>query len=70
MRVTIKAKLVTTFAAVIALSGVSMFIAVGSLADLNDKMDRVVNLRAANSIELSEMQTAATRISNTMRQIP
>ncbi len=69
MRVTIKAKLVTTFAAVIALSGVSMFIAVGSLADLNDKMDRVVNLRAANSIELSEMQTAATRISNTMRQM-
>ncbi|WP_108395925.1 HAMP domain-containing methyl-accepting chemotaxis protein [Devosia submarina] len=58
MRLTIKTKLAATFVTVIALSGVSMFLAMQSLGKLNESLGDIVNIRAANTIEMSDLQTA------------
>src|SRR5687767_6203358 len=57
MRVTIKAKLAATFAAVVALSAGSMLIAIQNLGQLNDSLGVIVDVRAANSLTMAEMQT-------------
>ncbi len=43
MRLTLKAKLAATFAVVVALSGVSMFVAIQNLGALNEAIDGIVN---------------------------
>lgn len=58
MRLTIKTKLAATFVAVVALSGVSMFIALQSMGKLNDSLGEIVDFRAANSMAMSDLQTA------------
>ena len=55
MRLTLKAKLGATFATVVALSGISMFIAIQNLGSLNDQLNAIVNgnvqrVRIANEI--------------------
>ncbi len=58
MRLTIKTKLAATFVTVIALSGVSMFLAMQSLGKLNDSLSDIVDVRAANTMTMSDLQTA------------
>jgi len=69
MRLTIKTKLVATFSTVILLSGVSMFVAVQNLAQLNDTMDNLVNSRAAGTLNLSQLETLTTDIGSMTRQM-
>ena len=69
MRIAIKTKLIATFSLVIMLSGASMYIAVQSLADLNDKMENLANRRAAATLGLSEIQTMTTQLASETRQL-
>ncbi len=56
MRLTIKAKLAAVFGVITVVSGVSMFIALQNLDKLNQSLDTIVNVRAANTINLTELQ--------------
>ncbi len=63
MRLTIKLKLAATFAAVIILSGVSMFIALQNLGALNDSFSATMNgdaklVELADSVEISTLSVA------------
>ncbi|MEO3387230.1 methyl-accepting chemotaxis protein [Mesorhizobium sp. CAU 1741] len=69
MRLTIKSKLIGTFSAVILLSGVSMFVAVQNLSQLNTTMDQLVNGRAAATLGLSQMETLTGEIGSRTRQM-
>ncbi len=69
MRVTIKAKLAATFAAVVALSAGSMLIAIQNLGQLNDSLGVIVDVRAANSLTMAEMQTRMESIGSRTRAL-
>ena len=69
MRIAIKTKLVATFSTVILLSGVSMYVAVQNLADLNERMDQAINGRAAATLGLSKAETLTTDVSSQTRQM-
>lgn len=67
MRLTIKTKLAAVFTTVVALSGVSMFIAMQSLGTINQSMATVVDGPVARSQQLKDMEIELTSISNNMR---
>ena len=69
MRVTIKAKLAATFAAVVALSAGSMLIAIQNLGQLNDSLGVIVDVRTANSLTMAEMQTRMESIGSRTRAL-
>jgi methyl-accepting chemotaxis protein len=58
MRLTLKVKLATTFAAVVALSAGSMAFALMNLSQLNEELKVLVNVRSANSLVMSEATTS------------
>ncbi|MET0438194.1 MAG: methyl-accepting chemotaxis protein [Devosia sp.] len=64
MRLTIKTKLAAVFTTVVALSGASMFMALGNLGTLNSEMGRIINGPVERSMVLKgmqyDMQTMAT----------
>src|SRR5215475_9652575 len=57
MRMTIKAKLAAVFGTVILMSGASMYVALQNLDKLNQSLDMIVNVRAANALKEQDMQT-------------
>ena len=67
MRLTIKTKLAATFVAVVALSGVSMFLAIQSLGKLNESLGQIVDVRAANTITMLDMQTSLESLGSRLR---
>ncbi|QQR39669.1 HAMP domain-containing methyl-accepting chemotaxis protein [Devosia rhizoryzae] len=67
MRLTIKAKLATVFTVVVALSGASMFLAIQSLGKLNDSLGTIVDVRAANTIAMSDVQTSLESVGSRLR---
>jgi methyl-accepting chemotaxis protein len=69
MRLTIKAKLATTFAVVVALSAGSMLIAIQNLGQLNESLKTIVNVRTANSLTMAEMQTRMESIGSRSRAL-
>ena len=69
MRITIKAKLAATFAAVVALSAGSMLIAIQNLGQLNDSLGVIVDVRTANSLTMAEMQTRMESIGSRTRAL-
>ncbi len=56
MRLTIKTKLAATFVTVVALSGVSMFLAVQNLGDINQSMGEIVDGPVERSLLLRDIQ--------------
>ncbi len=63
MRITIKAKLAATFAAIILLSGLSMFIALQNLGALNDSFSAALNgnvkrIEMADDVEVATLKVA------------
>jgi methyl-accepting chemotaxis protein len=67
VRLTIKTKLAAVFTVVVAMSGVSMFLALQALGQLNDNLDGLINGQAARSLQLKEMQEDLTGLSNNLR---
>jgi methyl-accepting chemotaxis protein len=67
VRLTIKTKLAAVFTVVVALSGVSMFLAIQSLGKLNDSLGTIVDVRAANTITMGEMQTSLESVGSRLR---
>jgi methyl-accepting chemotaxis protein len=67
VRLTIKAKLAAVFGAVIVMSGVSMLIALQNLDKLNQSLDTIVNVRAANTMSMMEVQTHLESIGSRLR---
>src|SRR5215831_458669 len=57
MRMTIKARLAAVFGTVIVMSGASMYVALQNLDKLNESLDVIVNVRAANAIKEQDIQT-------------
>jgi methyl-accepting chemotaxis protein len=58
MRLTIKTKLAAVFTVVLAMSTGSMFMALQGLEKLNTSLGTIVDVRAANSLALAEMQAS------------
>jgi len=69
VRLTIKTKLAAVFTTVVALSGVSMFIALQSLGTINSSMASVIEGPVARSQQLKELQIDLTALSNNMRAL-
>ena len=69
MRFTIKTKLAAVFTTVVALSGVSMFIALQNLGSINQSMGDIVNGPAQRSIELKDMQYDLASVSSDLRSM-
>jgi methyl-accepting chemotaxis protein len=69
MRLTIKTKLAAVFTTVVALSGVSMFIALQNLGSINQSMGDIVNGPAQRSIEIKDMQYDLAAVSSDMRSM-
>jgi len=67
VRLTIKTKLAAVFGAVIVMSGVSMGIALQNLDKLNQSLDTIVNVRAANTMSMMEVQTHLESIGSRLR---
>ena len=67
MRLTIKTKLTAVFTTVVALSGVSMFMAIQNLGTINDSMSSIVNGPVDRSLRLKDMQFDLATISGDMR---
>ncbi len=67
MRLTIKAKLAAVFGTVIVMSGISMLIALQNLDKLNQSLDTIVNVRAANTMTMMEVQTHLESIGSRLR---
>jgi methyl-accepting chemotaxis protein len=67
VRLTIKTKLAAVFTVVVALSGVSMFLAIQSLGKLNDSLGTIVDVRAANTMTMGEMQTSLESVGSRLR---
>ena len=67
MRLTLKVKLATAFAVVVALSAGSMFIAVQSLGTLNDSMAKTIDGEAASVRVATEMQGSLYKIARDQR---
>jgi len=69
MRITIKAKLAATFATIVALSAGSMLIAIQNLGALNTSLDEIANVRAANSLGMSELLTSMEEMGSRTRAL-
>jgi len=69
VRVTLKVKLAATFAAVVLLSGVSMFVAIQNLGTLKGSMDDIIDLDFLGSSTANEMQESVTMIGRDLRGI-
>ncbi|MBN9308526.1 methyl-accepting chemotaxis protein, partial [Devosia sp.] len=69
MRLTIKAKLTAVFGAIVLMSGVSMFIALQDLDKLNQSLNTIVNVRAANTLTLQQMETRLESLGSRTRQM-
>ena len=67
MRLTIKTKLTAVFATVVALSGVSMLLAIQNLSTINDSMSTIVNGPVQRSLELKSMQFDLATIAGDVR---
>jgi methyl-accepting chemotaxis protein len=67
VRLTIKTKLAATFATVVALSGVSMFVAIQSLGKLNESLGTIVDVRVANTVTMGDMQTSLESAGSRLR---
>lgn len=67
MRLTIKTKLAAVFTTVMALSGVSMFLAIQNLGTINSEMERIVNGPVERSLALKDMQYDLTSMANDLR---
>ncbi|MBB4052798.1 methyl-accepting chemotaxis protein [Devosia subaequoris] len=67
MRLTIKTKLAAVFGVVVALSAGSMFIALQNLGQLNQELETIVEVRAANLIRSSQMQTSLESLGSRVR---
>jgi methyl-accepting chemotaxis protein len=62
MRLTLKAKLGATFATIVALSGISMFVAIQNLGSLDAKVEEIVHGNAERIRLASEVNTHALHI--------
>jgi methyl-accepting chemotaxis protein len=62
MRLTLKAKLGATFATVVALSGISMFIAIQNLGSLNDQLNGIVSGNVQRISLASDINASTLRI--------
>jgi methyl-accepting chemotaxis protein len=69
MRLTIKTKLAAVFGTIVALSGVSMFIALQSLGSTNDNMSAMVSGPVARSIAMKDIQYDVSKIGSDMRAL-
>jgi len=69
MRLTIKVKLAATFATVVLLSGVSMFVAISNLGTLKGSLDDIIDLDFAGASIANDMQERVTRIGRDQRGI-
>ncbi|ODT50862.1 methyl-accepting chemotaxis protein [Devosia sp. 63-57] len=69
MRLTIKTKLAAVFTTVVALSGVSMFLAIQGLGTINDSMGNIVNGPVTRSLSLQDMQYDMASVSNDIRRM-
>ena len=67
MRLTIKTKLAATFVTVVALAGVSMFLALQNLGTINESMDSIVNGPVERSAVLQDIQFDLATVSAEMR---
>jgi len=67
VRLTLKVKLAATFATVVLLSGVSMFIAIQNLGTLKISLDDIIDLDFAGATTANEMQETLTRIGRDQR---
>lgn len=67
MRLTIKTKLAAVFGVVVALSAGSMFIALQNLGQLNAELESIVNVRSANLVTSSQMQTSLESLGSRVR---
>lgn len=69
VRLTIKTKLAAVFTIVVAISAGSMFTALQNLATLNDELQTIADVRAANSMRVAEMQTRVERVGADVRSL-
>ena len=69
MRLTIKAKLAATFATVVLLSGVSMYVAINNLGTLKGSLDNIIDLDFAGASLANDLQERVTRIGRDQRGI-
>ncbi|MBN9334860.1 methyl-accepting chemotaxis protein, partial [Devosia sp.] len=69
MRLTIKTKLAAVFTTVVALSGASMFMALGNLGTLNSEMERIINGPVERSMTLKGLQYGLMSMANDTRRM-
>ena len=67
MRLTIKTKLAAVFGVVVALSAGSMFIALQNLGQLNHELETTIEIRSANLVRSSQMQTSLESLGSRVR---
>jgi methyl-accepting chemotaxis protein len=67
VRLTIKTKLAAVFGVVVALSAGSMFIALQNLGQLNSELEKIVEIRSANLVRSSQMQTSLESLGSRVR---
>jgi methyl-accepting chemotaxis protein len=67
VRLTIKAKLAAVFGVVVALSAGSMFIALQNLGQLNHELETTIEVRSANLVRSSQMQTSLESLGSRVR---
>ncbi|SFV38356.1 methyl-accepting chemotaxis protein [Devosia crocina] len=69
MRLTIKTKLAAVFTTVVALSGASMFMALGNLGSLNEEMSRIVNGPVSRSTQVLNLKSDMVTMANDARRM-
>lgn len=69
MRLTIKTKLAATFVTIVALSGVSMIMALQNLGNINQAMDDIVSGPVQRSMQLKDMQYDLAAVSSVMQSM-
>ena len=68
MRLTLKVKLGATFATIVVLSGVSMFVAIQNLGYLNSELNKIVDGNVQRIAIANDMSAAAYRIARDERE--
>jgi methyl-accepting chemotaxis protein len=68
MRLTLKAKLGVTFATIVVMSGVSMFVAIQNLGYLNSELNKIVDGNVKRVEVANDMSSAAYRIARGERE--
>ncbi|HEY9011581.1 MAG TPA: methyl-accepting chemotaxis protein, partial [Devosia sp.] len=68
MRLTIKVKLAATFATVIVMSGIGMFLAIQNLGSLNDAVTDIVDKQAARTALVGDLTSDLIRIQRDIRE--